>query len=482
MNNASSRPASSRLRTKSFSNTWQTTIAVMVMVTVSVVVSIWFFWRSLYLPELKNHARYLTTELKLVTATRKHWGENEEVRQWILANNHVVVVEDPSQFPDVSDKALVGFFTDVIQEEISKKLGHDSVVYFKFKPTPQLWVQDTASPEFWIREPVIFYAQYSPSSLIFFLLGIPLFTLLTILLLVRQLNRPLRKLQQAATNYIRLGSATTLPTNTGTTEIRRVNMAFNRLFSTLNQAQKERTVMLAGISHDLRTPLTRMRLTAEMLPDEFFREGLIYDIEDMDAILEQFISFMKDGSDEAVSLTNLDSIFREIMVQFAPLEFIYQTDGLREVAIRPLSIKRLIINLIVNAQRYGKPPIYLTATITPTFNSQDIDPDDEKSVSTPGIVRKAKEQLIICVRDCGPGVANDQLERIMQPFERGESARTTQGSGLGLAIVQRIAGLHHGTVEAINHPEGGLQVCVRIPLVSQTQSTLNDDTDEDTES
>ncbi|MCC3308830.1 ATP-binding protein [Psychrobacter sanguinis] len=482
MNNASSRPASSRLRTKSFSNTWQTTIAVMVMVTVSVVVSIWFFWRSLYLPELKNHARYLTTELKLVTATRKHWGENEEVRQWILANNHVVVVEDPSQFPDVSDKALVGFFTDVIQEEISKKLGHDSVVYFKFKPTPQLWVQDTASPEFWIREPVIFYAQYSPSSLIFFLLGIPLFTLLTILLLVRQLNRPLRKLQQAATNYIRLGSATTLPTNTGTTEIRRVNMAFNRLFSTLNQAQKERTIMLAGISHDLRTPLTRMRLTAEMLPDEFFREGLIYDIEDMDAILEQFISFMKDGSDEAVSLTNLDSIFREIMVQFAPLEFIYQTDGLREVAIRPLSIKRLIINLIVNAQRYGKPPIYLTATITPTFNSQDIDPDDEKSVSTPGIVRKAKEQLIICVRDCGPGVANDQLERIMQPFERGESARTTQGSGLGLAIVQRIAGLHHGTVEAINHPEGGLQVCVRIPLVSQTQSTLNDDTDEDTES
>ncbi|MDY3306903.1 ATP-binding protein [Psychrobacter sanguinis] len=482
MNNASSRPASSRLRTKSFSNTWQTTIAVMLMVTASVVVSIWFFWRSLYLPELKNHARYLTTELKLITATREHWGENEEVRQWILANNHVVVVEDPSQFPDVSDKALVGFFTDVIQEEISKKLGHDSVVYFKFKPTPQLWVQDTASPEFWIREPVIFYAQYSPSSLIFFLLGIPLFTLLTILLLVRQLNRPLRKLQQAATNYIRLGSATTLPTNSGTTEIRRVNMAFNRLFSTLNQAQKERTIMLAGISHDLRTPLTRMRLTAEMLPDEFFREGLIYDIEDMDAILEQFISFMKDGSDEAVSLTNLDSIFREIMVQFAPLEFIYQTDGLREVAIRPLSIKRLIINLIVNAQRYGKPPIYLTATITPTFNSQDIDPDDEKSVSTPGIVRKAKEQLIICVRDCGPGVANDQLERIMQPFERGESARTTQGSGLGLAIVQRIAGLHHGTVEAINHPEGGLQVCVRIPLVSQTQSTLNDDTDEDTES
>jgi len=81
--------------------------------------------------------------------------------------------------------------------------------------------------------------------------------------------------------------------------------------------------------------------------------------------------------------------------------------------------------------------------------------------------RQASEQLIICVRDCGSGVAEDQLERIMQPFERGETARTTQGSGLGLAIVGRIAHLHHGTVEAINHPEGGLQVCVRIPLLSK---------------
>lgn len=471
MNNPSSRSFLTRMRLKPYSNTWQTTIAVMLMVTVSVVASIWFFWRSLYLPELKNHARYLTTELKLVTATREHWAANEEVKDWIFANNHIVVVDDSSQFPDVSDKAVVGFFTDVIQQEISQQLGRDSVVYFKFKPTPQLWVQDTASPEFWIREPVIFYAQYSPSILIFFILGIPIFTLITILLLVRQLNRPLRKLQQAATNYIRLGSATTLPTKTGTTEIRRVNMAFNRLFTTLNQAQKERTIMLAGISHDLRTPLTRMRLTAEMLPDEFLKEGLIYDIEDMDAILEQFISFMKDGSDEAVRLTDLDSIFNEVIVQFAPMAFIYQSDGLREVPVRPLSIKRLIINLVVNAQRYGKPPIYMTATITPTFASEEIDYDDEESVSTPGIVRKAKEQLIICVRDCGSGVAPDQLERIMQPFERGEAARTTQGSGLGLAIVKRITNLHHGSVEAINHPEGGLQVCVRIPLLSEAISS-----------
>ena len=120
-----------------------------------------------------------------------------------------------------------------------------------------------------------------------------------------------------------------------------------------------------------------------------------------------------------------------------------------DVAVRPLSIKRLIVNLVNNAVRYGSQPIHLIATILPT--------DDDT----------APPQLLLCVKDEGQGVAESELARIMQPFERGETARTTQGSGLGLAIVERIARLHQGTVEAQNHPQGGLQVCVKIPLLSQ---------------
>lgn len=199
----------------------------------------------------------------------------------------------------------------------------------------------------------------------------------------------------------------------------------------------------------------------------------------MDAILEQFISFMKDGSDEPVSLTNLDTIFNEIMVQFAPMKFVYESECDKVVPVRPLSIKRLIINLVNNANRYGKPPIYLSATVVPTF-IETIEDEDTDVVSENVVNKEAQEQLVICVRDCGDGVADDQLERIMQPFERGETARTTQGSGLGLAIVDRIARLHHGTVEAINHPEGGLQVCVRIPLLSKVagDTTLAADVEE----
>lgn len=458
---------------RSWSNSWLTTLMVMFLVSIGVWLSLWLFWRSLYLPELKTHARYLTSELNLISSVKKDWQNFPQMRQWVYEHSHVVVVENPSEFPKVADKAFVGLFTDVLQNEISTQLGRPVEVYFKFKPTPQLWVQDSLNKSFWIREPVVYYSQYSPSLLVSFLLGLPILTLIIIILLVRQLNRPLRHLQRAATNYIRLGHATTLPTHDGPTEIRQVNTAFNRLFTTLNQAQKERTIMLAGISHDLRTPLTRMRLTAEMLPDDFFREGLIYDIEDMDAILEQFISFMKDGSDEPVRLTNLDTIFNEVMVQFAPIPFVYQSECQKAVPVRPLSIKRLIINLVNNANRYGKPPIYLSATIVPTF--VETKPDLNEVISENEVKKEAQEELVICVRDCGEGVADDQLDRIMQPFERGETARTTQGSGLGLAIVSRIARLHHGTVEAINHPHGGLQVCVRIPLISKVSSKSEDE-------
>lgn len=141
------------------------------------------------------------------------------------------------------------------------------------------------------------------------------------------------------------------------------------------------------------------------------------------------------------------------MVQFVGTKFIYRNTVSHPIMLRSLSIKRMIINLINNAIRYGKEPIHLVIDHLPT--------DDDK------------QTLLICIKDEGDGVDESQLERIMQPFERGETARTTQGSGLGLAIVNRIANLHQGYVEAINHPDGGLQVCVYIPLTPPTKAQIS---------
>lgn len=456
---------------KGYSHTWQTTSMVMLMVMSSVALSLWFFWRSLYLPELQIHANYLANQLLMIDKAQKDWQHQPEVKNWVIQTSHVHIITDPQRFPEVAEKTVIGFFTNIMAKQMESVLGRPTIVYFKFKPIPTLYIQDTAHPEFWLEEPVKFYAQYSTTTIAFFLFGIPIFTLLTILFLVRQLNRPLKRLQKVAIDYITLGHASHLPTDDGSTEIRQVNLAFNRLFHNLTQTQKERNIMLAGISHDLRTPLTRMRLTAEMLPDEFLKEGLVYDIEDMDAILEQFISFMKDGSDEAVRVTNLRPIINEIVVQFAPLPFVVNIDEqLPNVALRPLSIKRLIVNLVNNANRYGKPPIHIQLTVNYQSNFLQTETANVTTVAEnfDNFNNQTSQQYLhIIVSDEGEGVAEDQLERIMQPFERGETARTTQGSGLGLAIVSRIAHLHNGVVIARNQPNnGGLQVIVSIPIVA----------------
>ncbi len=446
---------------------------VVFVVFVSMILTIWIFWRSLYLPELKSHARYLATELAVLDEISTNSYSTSEERQRLRDKMHTQFIADTKKFPDVKDKIIAGFFTDIIEEDIQQQLNREVIVYFDFKPTSQLWIQDSKHTNYWILEPVVYYSQYNPILLVSLLLGFPIFSIISIILLTRQLNRPLRRLQKTANDYNQYGQATILPTHQGTIEIREVNTAFNRLFTSLSQAQKERTIMLAGISHDLRTPLTRMRLTAEMLPDEFLREGLIYDIEDMNAILEQFISFMKDGSDEPVDLTDLGAIIHEIMVQFAPLEIHYDDkQTLPLIPLRSLSIKRLIINLINNAERYGKPPIYIFTKIIPINHanyqqksSKTFIVDENNPVQKEQDINQATEELIISIQDCGEGIQENDLERIIQPFERGETARTSQGSGLGLAIVNRIAQLHHGYIEIITTPNaGGLQVNTHIPL------------------
>ncbi len=454
-----------------YSNTWQTTLMVVFVVFVSICLTIWLFWRSLYLPELKSHARYLATELAVLDEISQNTYSTSEERHRLRDKMHTQFIADSTKFPQVRDKIIAGFFTSIIEDEIQQHLKREVIVYFDFKPKSRLWIQDSKHKDYWILEPVAYYSQYNPVLLVSLLLGFPIFSIISIILLTRQLNRPLRRLQKTANDYNQYGQATILPTHQGTIEIREVNTAFNRLFSTLSQNKKERTIMLAGISHDLRTPLTRMRLTAEMLPDEFLREGLIYDIDDMNAILEQFISFMKDGSDEPVDITDLGAIIHEIMVQFAPLEIHYDDEKLPLIPLRSLSIKRLIINLINNAERYGKPPIYIFTKIMPIVHENYQKKNDKnfmndnKPKQQEQDISQATEELIISIQDCGEGIKESDLERIIQPFERGETARTSQGSGLGLAIVNRIAQLHHGYIDIISTPNGGgLQVNTHIPL------------------
>ncbi|EPQ5047330.1 ATP-binding protein [Acinetobacter baumannii] len=421
----------------------RTTILVLLVVLFSLFMSLWFFWRTLYLPEIQQHARYLAVELELVNNPNIrifHRDSEVDVDTWLRNRVGIEYVTNPKEYPSVRDKIIAEFFTNQVEQKLANEIGaKDVTVYFQFKPSPRIWIQTPEMHGNWVREPLKTYANYSPELLVGWVVGVPLVSAIIILILVRQMNRPLRRLQNAANEYSKSGTAPYLDTNHGPLEIRQVNQAFNRMVYTLEQTERERRIMLAGISHDLRTPLTRIRLTAEMLPDEFLREGLVYDVDDMDAILNQFISYMRDGSDEELKDTNINILLQELVVQFKPLDIRFNMQDVPIIPARSLSLKRLIANLINNAKRYGAEPIELSAKVE-------------------------NEHILITVADHGEGIPEDQIEELMPPFVRGNSARTIQGSGLGLAIVKRIVDIHQGEIQIHNREQGGLEVIISLPI------------------
>ena len=319
----------------------RTTVLVVFVVCFSLFMSIWFFWRTLYLPEIQQHARYLAMELEILNNPdlRLYHKEQEvDIDTWLKNRIGIEYVTNPAEYPNVKDKVIAEFFTNQIETKLAKELRiEQATVYFQFKPSPRIWIQTPEMYGNWVREPLKTYANYSPELILGWLLGTPLIAGIIILTLVRQLNRPLRRLQNAANSYSKNGSAPYLDTNHGPLEIRQVNHAFNQMIYTLDQTERDRRIMLAGISHDLRTPLTRIRLSAEMMPDEdFLKEGLIYDVEDMDAILNQFISYMRDGSDEELQETNVNVLLQELVKQFKPLDIRFTPQEIPLVEVRSM--------------------------------------------------------------------------------------------------------------------------------------------------
>lgn len=437
----------------------RTTVLVVFVVFFSLFMSLWFFWKTLYLPEIQQHARYLAVELEIINNPdlRIFHGDTElDVDTWLKQRVGIEYVTDPAAFPNQRDKVIAEFFTNQVEKRLAKELDVPEVtVYFQFKPSPRIWIQTPEMNGNWVQEPLKTYANYSPELILAWFLGVPLISAMIILTLVRQLNRPLRRLQNAANSYSKTGKAPYLETNHGPLEIRQVNQAFNHMIYTLELTERDRQIMLAGISHDLRTPLTRIRLSAEMMSDDdFLKEGLIFDVDDMDAILNQFISYMRDGSDEDLKETNINTLLQELVIQFKPLDIRFEPEELPLITARSLSLKRLIGNLINNSKRYGAEPIELSAKVE-------------------------GDHLKICVADHGDGIPEDQIEDLMQPFVRGNEARTIQGSGLGLAIVKRIVDIHEGELKIHNRPEGGLEAIILLPLSTpqiadiSTNSTLD---------
>ena len=218
----------------------------------------------------------------------------------------------------------------------------------------------------------------------------------------------------------------------------------------LKRLDDERALLLAGVSHDLRTPLSRIRLGLEMLGDEgdaALKAGMVQDIEDIDAVIGQFLDFARLAETEAaVADGDLNAIVGNVAERYAragkPVST--QLAPLPPLPLRPRAMQRLLVNLVDNALRHG-------------------------SAEAQIVTGQSGGRAFVEVLDRGPGIPAEEAERMLQPFTRLDAARSGAGTGLGLAIVDRIARLHGGTVKLMPREGGGLRARVELPLKSEIQ-------------
>lgn len=335
-----------------------------------------------------------------------------------------------------------------LSNELGKELGGATEVRISQGASFDIWVRPPMAPHYWLKVPLTGFQgfQFSPLPLYLALIGV--LSVLGGWLFARRLNRPLKKLEVAAHRVGRGERPDRLPEDVGSTEVEAVTRAFNQMAKGVAQLEDDRALLMAGISHDLRTPLTRIRLATEMMEssENYLKDGINDDIEDMNAIIDQFIAYVRQDREDSPEPCDVAALIEDAVSAFAdrPLEASLQLAKLPELWVRPLSIKRLIYNLLENAERYGRGQAQVEARLS-------VD----------------RHWLVLKVGDNGPGIPENERERLFLPFERGDKARSTHGSGLGLAIIKKIVDSYHGKITLGQAATlGGLSVEIRLPLTS----------------
>jgi two-component system osmolarity sensor histidine kinase EnvZ len=329
-------------------------------------------------------------------------------------------------------------------EQMSELLGGPAEVRISQGDEYLFWIRPPQAPNLWVKIPLMGLEEANFSPLVFFLGIIGVLSVAGGWLFVRQINRPLKSLQRAAEDVGR-GNFPEPLTEHGTSEIMAVTQAFNHMSKGIKQLENDRNLLMAGISHDLRTPLTRIRLATEMMSelDDFLKEGIENDIDDMNNIIDQFIDYLRHGSKDKAEYGDLNLLVSEVLNVETPANrhIVFTANDCPEIPLRYVAIKRALANLIQNALRYTQGDIEV-------------------------ITGHDKDYAYFIVSDEGEGIPDTDIERLFQPFTQGDKARGAEGSGLGLAIIKRIVDTHGGRVELSNKETGGLQAKVYLPLKS----------------
>lgn len=313
---------------------------------------------------------------------------------------------------------------------------------------PGLWVRLAGASPRWLWVPASALPIPPPGSRFDLVVVIPvvgfIIAFVAALFLVVQVNRPLRRLGNAL-GAVGSGTAPQPLTLTGAQEIRTLAGRFNEMLARLGRLESDRTTMLAGIAHDLRTPLTRLQLQIELAAgaqgiDDKRKAAMLRELDQLGEIVDHFRLFAGGAGGEPLETRDLALLLEEMVQPWCAQGLLLELQPGLSASVRPAALRRAIGNLLDNAFAYGAPPVRLC-------------------------LRADAGEALVEILDAGPGIPPERIDEARRPFARLDAARGGSGhSGLGLAIVDRLIGEMGGRLSLGNVAEGGLKAQLAFPL------------------
>jgi two-component system osmolarity sensor histidine kinase EnvZ len=438
---------------------WRTFCLLVLLATASMAA--WFI--SFKLVERKPRAQQISGQIiSTVTITRAALTHSaEDKRRQLLVD--LANAEDMRIYPLEETDQVRDLPTSVFSTELSRlvkgKLGAETRFAQEVNGETGFWVSfNIENDAYWLRldneriqaESGLQFLGWASATLLFTIIGAAFIS--------RFINAPLAQLNIAARMLAKGKQPPTLP-ETGPKEIRETNASFNQMIEDLARVESDRTLVLAGISHDLRTPITRLLLEIEMAPlDDKTRTGMQSDLTQMDGIIHQFLDYARPLDAITFSQFNLSNVVTKVIDDFRRGHDLFIQSNIRpdiQMNGSEVEIQRLFNNIFENALRYGRTEKTNQLQLELTIKT--------RATLIKAVDQESRQQIFIKIRDHGSGVPEAELNRLLRPFTRVDASRSqANGAGLGLAIVARIIKRHGGKIQISNHLQGGFLVLIEL--------------------
>jgi len=399
------------------------------------------FFDSIWIKANKNITRSLVAQLKTIQEVYSNDNKNLDFFTDSYKNNFNFEIGITKEiFPETSGERKFSPMDRSLRRELKSTFGTNNYWFntSKFKNAVEIKIKlQNEVLEFLVPKEIV-----SASSIRLFVLWTTLPSILLIiiaLIFLKNQTKPLVKLAKAAERFGK-GDYVNNFRASGSLEIRKAAFEFDRMAKRINRHLNQRAEMLSGISHDLRTPLTRLKLQLAMLDQKELSKKMSKDIDEMEKMLNDYLQFAKNQAQENTSKIDLKAIFNSIKDQLNNEKLIISEMDEIKLEGRPMALKRSFENIIQNGLTYGNKVIIS--------------------------IKKGTNRVIIEIEDDGPGIPEDQYKNVFKPFFRLDKSRSLNqsGVGLGLAIVEDIINSHGGSIQLGKSRLKGLQVKIFLPF------------------